>query len=375
MGGDAIKEFQEVLRLDGRVIEAHIHLARLYLAQGNAETAAHFAREAVRIQPQSAVARLLLANAQAKQGDLRAAESELTVLSGAAPSSSAVHASLGSLHLAKRDLVQARRSYVRALELDRNSIEGLAGLTKIDLAEKKYEDVRARLERRLTAAPEDIRVLLLAGTTFLALNDPRSAESMFKQAIQTEPSNLGAYEQLARLYVSEGRLDEARRQFEDLARRDPDSVAAATMVGTILELQGRPEDARRQYEMALAVDPEAAIAANNLAWAYAKSGENLDAALRLAQLAKAKMPDRHEVHDTLGWIYYKKGIFTLAIASLKQSVTAQPDNPVYLYHLGLAYAENGDDSEARRVLEQALRLETDFDGADEARRVLKSLQG
>jgi tetratricopeptide (TPR) repeat protein len=128
------------------------------------------------------------------------------------------------------------------------------------------------------------------------------------------------------------------------------------------------------YEAALAADPETPVAANNLAWIYANAGENLDAALRLAQVAKAKMPSRHEVHDTLGWVYYKMGISTLAIASLKRGVEAQPQNPIYLFHLGLAYAQRGDNPEARRALDRALSLNPDFDGSAEARRVLTSLQ-
>jgi Flp pilus assembly protein TadD len=87
------------------------------------------------------------------------------------------------------------------------------------------------------------------------------------------------------------------------------------------------------------------------------------------------MPDRHEVNDTLGWIYYKKNLPTLAIPPLESSVEKAPENPLYRFHLGLAYAKAGRSDDARRALELALKLKPDFDGADEARSTLASLKG
>ena len=104
-----------------------------------------------------------------------------------------------------------------------------------------------------------------------------------------------------------------------------------------------------------------------------QTGANLDMALQLAQTAKAALPNRPEVNDTLGWIYYRKGLTALAISSLKQSVASDPKEPTYQYHLGLAYAKNGDKDRARQSLEWALAIKSDFDGADDARTVLKSI--
>ena len=84
--------------------------------------------------------------------------------------------------------------------------------------------------------------------------------------------------------------------------------------------------------------------------------------------------DRPEVNDTLGWVYYKKGLASLAIAPFQQSLGKDPDNPVYNYHLGLAYNETGETVKAREALERALKAKAPFAGADEARRVLASLQ-
>jgi tetratricopeptide (TPR) repeat protein len=143
----------------------------------------------------------------------------------------------------------------------------------------------------------------------------------------------------------------------------------------MLQLQNNLPDAIASYEKAIAINPAAAIASNNLAQIYADRNEKLDLALQLAQAAKAALPRSHEVDDTLGWVYLKRKLPDLAITSFKQSLTAQPDNPLYLYHLGLAYVESGNRTLGRQTLEKALNVKPDFDGADDARRVLQTLRG
>jgi Flp pilus assembly protein TadD len=57
---------------------------------------------------------------------------------------------------------------------------------------------------------------------------------------------------------------------------------------------------------------------------------------------------------------------------LKVSAAKDPNNALYQYHLGLAYASSGDAVQARGSLTRALALKSDFDGADQARSLLSS---
>ena len=148
-----------------------------------------------------------------------------------------------------------------------------------------------------------------------------------------------------------------------------------TMAGIILTMQNKEAEARKEYELALAADPQAAVAANNLSWVLADKGEQLDTALQLAQTAKSHMPESGDVSDTLGWIYYKKGLTSLAVSELRQAVARSPASAVVHYHLGLAELKNGGRADARKALEQALKLDPTFSNADDAKRVLSTLAG
>jgi predicted Zn-dependent protease len=97
-------------------------------------------------------------------------------------------------------------------------------------------------------------------------------------------------------------------------------------------------------------------------------------ALQLAQTAKAQLPDRPVVNDTLGWVYYKKGLATLAIPAFRESIDKAPKSAVYQYHLGLASAKAGDNDGARKALTTALQLDPKFEGAADAQRVLSQLK-
>ena len=145
------------------------------------------------------------------------------------------------------------------------------------------------------------------------------------------------------------------------------------MVGMILEVQGKRDQAKGRYEQALQIDPNAAVAANNLAYMYAEQGGNLDVALQLAQTAKQGLPDSAEVSDTLGFVYLKKDLVSLAIPPLEASAKKDPQNWTYQYHLGLAYSKGGEKAKAKQALERALAINASFPGAEEARKTLAGL--
>ena len=89
--------------------------------------------------------------------------------------------------------------------------------------------------------------------------------------------------------------------------------------------------------------------------------------------AKTKLPDRPEINDTVGWVYVKKKMGQAAAEYLELAVAQDPTNPVYHYHLGMAWTGAGEYGRARRSLEKALSLNPNFEGSAEARRALKNL--
>jgi Tfp pilus assembly protein PilF len=114
------------------------------------------------------------------------------------------------------------------------------------------------------------------------------------------------------------------------------------------------------------------VAANNLAFLYAEEGGNLDVALQLAQTAKQHLPNSAEVDDTLGWVYYKKGLPALAMPAFERAAQAAPKRANYQYHLGLAHAGMGQKAQAKVAFDAALKINPALPGAAEALESLKT---
>jgi tetratricopeptide (TPR) repeat protein len=369
----AIEAFNTVLRLNPRAASAKVELSKLYLRMGGADSAVALAGAAVTDNPRRVDARLVLARGLIHRGDHVRAEAILSDLAAAFPDSPVVHAQIGWLNVAKNDAAGARTAFQRALGLDPVQIDALSGILGLDMLARRLHDVRARLEMAIPRAPRDAPLLTLAGRMYSLIGEATEAEQMLTRAISADANFVQAYTLLGRLYLQQSRIEEARVEFERRAERETRPVAALTMVGLICELQNRPDAARRVFEQVIGLDPNAPVAANNLAWIYAEHGGDLDAALQLAHRARTALPESGETHDTLGWIYLKKELFGPSISAFLEAVEREPTNPTFQYHLGLAYARSGDQDRARQALQAALRLRPEFDGANEARRVLAGL--
>jgi tetratricopeptide (TPR) repeat protein len=252
-------------------------------------------------------------------------------------------------------------------------LEPLAALVALDLSGGQQARARSRIESRLQTAPRDSAALVLAARTWGGTGDQAKAEEFLRRAIDADASNFDAYALLGQLYYSQGRLDKALAEYDALAARQPGTSGAATMSAMILQAQGKEQDARQRYERIVDANPRAAVAANNLAYIYASRNEQLDRALQLAQAAKAALPDNPSVNDTLGYVYVKKQLGSLAIPLLKQAIEKLPGEAAIHYHLGMAYAQMGDKAAARQALEKALTLKPNFEGAAEARALLSTL--
>ena len=123
--------------------------------------------------------------------------------------------------------------------------------------------------------------------------------------------------------------------------------------GQIEEAAGNFGDAVACYRKALALDDDNIFVLNNLAYLLSREPSHLEEALALARKAKDQVPDSPEVLDTLGWLYYRKGLYDLAAKELEQAL-AKADWPAIQFHLGLTYNRLGNAAKGRPLLAAAI---------------------
>jgi tetratricopeptide (TPR) repeat protein len=370
---EAIKAYEEVLRREPRPLGAWIALAKLNLAVGSVDKAATYVQQALEVQPKSPVARSLLVRIWLAQHKLDQANTEIAALIKEFPNAPIVLDLVAAQQLANNKPDGARQFYLHAISLSPHDLEAATGLVRLDLAAGKIADAVARVEEGLKQPAPSGGWFLLAAQTFMVAKDYAKAEKTLTRAIEVEPSRLSTYALLGQLLASQGRLEEARKEFELIVQRAPRSISANTMLAILQQMQGKMEPAERQYRAVLALDDQAVVAANNLAWIYAAGHRQLDEALQLAQTAVRQQPAEPHINDTLGWIYYQRKAYHDAIPFLETSAHADPAAPETQYHLGMAYYQDGLWDKARPALQAAVASKAPFDGIEEAKKTLAVL--
>jgi tetratricopeptide (TPR) repeat protein len=317
------------------------------------------------------MALLINAAAELRKGDAGKARAQLNKAQALSPKDARTYVLLGTASLMQKNLTQALKEFQESLSLDPDRVEALNSLTFTMVQQGQHSAAIERAQKHLTLTKMTAEVHQLLGQLNLAAHEPDKATGNLRRAIEIKPDLITAYFLLAQAFIAQNKIDQAIGEYEKIAEKNPGDPGAQTILGTLFDLKRQHAQANEYYERALTINGNFAPAANNLAWNYAEHGGNLDLALPLAQKARELSPDSPEILDTLGWIYYKKGLVDNAIPLLKDSTEKlKNSDPNVLYHLGMAYHRSGRGAESRNALSKALALNRDFSGAEEARRIL-----
>jgi len=373
---EAQTALQDVLNVSPNDSQAINTLASIQLSQAHADIALEQLSKEAAAQPQALGTRLLLAQAHIAKGDLVAAEADLKIalpLATTAAAKSAVLQSDAQLKFVEKQYAQAIKLAGEALDARPQSAVAFSTLGASYVAQKQPDEAIQAMQARLTSTPDwsegvEILAQLAQRTGRLAI-----AEAAFTRALSIDPKSTAAVLGLGDTYFLGQKFDQAQVQYEKAATMQDSSRSYALFrVGQIYERKGEFTKARVSYENSIAADPDNVVAKNNLAWLYAEHGGNMDVALKLAEEAREKAPNDAGIGDTLGWIYVKKGSYEAAVENLKYSAGKEPNNPAYLYHLGMAYYKMGRHAEARKELEAALKM-PNFGDAAGARQILEQI--
>ena len=311
-----------------------------------------------------------------------AARADFTRARDLAPNAPSSHVNLAAVSLAERKADEAMQHYERALSLDPASFDALSGLANLYASQDRYDQAHARVDQAIAARPNTAGLYFLKSVIFGKQRDAQQAEAALRRTLEIDPSFVPALNALGSLYVNTNRPDEAIAEFGRMSQKRPDDPTPYMLIGMVEDGRKNYDASTEAYRRALTVNAENAFAANNLAWNYAEHGKgNLDEAVRLAQGVVQKFPDEPGYADTLGWVYYKKGLHAAAVEQLQKAVRQTgargADSSLYRYHLGVALAALGRKPEARQQLQQALNItkgnKLSPENEAEARKVLASL--
>jgi Flp pilus assembly protein TadD len=152
--------------------------------------------------------------------------------------------------------------------------------------------------------------------------------------------------------VTEGKDEEAIKEWRELAAAHPDDERIFNNLGAALTRTGHYDEAIVQFEKALAINPQYYLVHANLGRALEGAGRNGEA-LREYQLALDHSPDSVEMLLSLGRTLEADGQNEPAVAAFTQVIERQPASAEAHNYLGLALLDSG-------KAEQAAQAEQEF---------------
>jgi tetratricopeptide (TPR) repeat protein len=240
-------------------------------------------------------------------------------------------------------------------------------------AQKDTAAAMQRVQRHAGQHPQSAVLQLFLGEQLVKAGDNAGARKAFLAAKTLNPELGGADLSLAQLDIRENKLSDARGILSRRIAANDSDVPARMLMAAIEQREHNYLEAVEEYRKVLSVEGENAGALNNLAYLLNEYAGQADEALKLAEKAAQLAPENPAVLDTLGWIYYAKGLYPAAVRNLERAVSKQP-TPERKGHLGLAYFKSGDRDRGRKLVYEAMSQDPNLKNLKVFGNVLAELQ-
>jgi tetratricopeptide (TPR) repeat protein len=372
----ARQQFQKAIEIRPDYILARLALAQLQVSRSEFDAALKTAEAILTIDKGNVNARLIESAAlmgQRKFGDSRVM---LDAMLKTNPGSPDVLFQMGVVNLAENKFKDAEEAFRRAYQLNPANSRGLMGIVETNMAQNKTDEALKILQVESDKSPNRSDLLLAMGNTAVRAGKYDFAIQTFTRLLeQTEKGSRQGdiHLRIGETYRRKGDVNASIQELQKARETLPDNIVVLKTLALVLDGAQRKPEARKVYEATLKLDPNDGVALNNLAFLLAETGGDLDDALTKAQRAKQLLPSLYEISDTLGWIYLKKNLADQAIDVFKDLVIKEPNHSTYHYHLGIAYSQKGDKTQALVQLREALKYNPTKDEKDQIQQLIARL--
>jgi len=254
------------------------------------------------------------------------------------------------------DAVGARSALEEALKIDPSDLRALQVLTESYKAQKNGPTPLQKVKEYATRQPRSAPVQDFLGVMLMGQGERSQARVAFNAAKQADPNFIKADLSLVQLDVVDGKLMDARKRLETVLSHNDGNTVAHLWLGNVEEMMGDHDGALAQFRKVVDTNPGNAQALNNLAYLLSEHVNKPDEALKYAEKAVELVSNLPSYYDTLGWIFYRKGLYDSAVKYLERANSVKQQGAVWKYHLAMAYAKAGDVGRGRATFEDALKL-------------------
>lgn len=371
----AKESFERAVALYPDQVEAKRSLAVLESKNGRYQQARGRLDDLLKQRPDDLAALEMMMTLDLVTKNWKGAEQTLAHLRSASRNSYVAFLAEGRLHEAQRRFEESSQAYERAMLLAPGESEPMVSFVKLAVARGHAPHAVARLESLLAARPDHPIAHGLLGEVFAIVGRNSDAESQFREAVRLNPRWTTPWLEWAGLWRSQKKPDIAVQVLQEGLQANPESEELQMLMAAVYSDGGHIDAAIGSYEAVLRLNRKNVLAANNLAAMlvdHKRDQASLEKAFALSRDFEKEAP--HPLFlDTLAWVRLKMGQQEEALRLMKSAVERSPETAILNFHLGIAFFQTGQSTEARHYLSKALKSSEQFQGRQEAEQVLAQI--
>jgi tetratricopeptide (TPR) repeat protein len=362
------QQLGEALRLAPALLAARLDLARMLTGTQGARSALKLLDETPARQKANAEVLVQRNWAWLALGETAPARQSIEQLlhSGRDPE---VVLQLAVTHFMAREYEAARSAVEEVLKSRPDEARGLELLMRIYAAQQQPEKGLQKLAGYAALSPENVAMQRVYAHALNSAGKHADAESVLEKTRQLRPESVDLAMDLAQLEIADGKLDAARQHLTQALPSDTAEGSVGTQLAEVEIAAGNYAAAIELYRKVVQVNSRNVKALNNLAYLLCDFKQQPDEALKYAQQAKELAPENPFTDDTLGWTYYQKGLYSMAVRHL-ESAAARESTARRKFHLAMAYLKAGNSQKGKESLQAALRMDPSIPEAVTAKLVL-----
>ena len=274
---EAVRRYDEILRLDPANADALYYMAMASCQQGRFAEGVDVARRAIAAAPQQARAHNLLGMALSRLGRNGDALSSFDAAIGCEPDFAEAHGNRANALSELGRIEDAVASYERAVTLAPSSVGDWINLGAAQHQLGRHEQAIASYDRAIALQADVPEAHFNRGNVLTHLNRHAEALATFDAMLALGVRNADVLNNRGNVLVKLGRPDEALASFDEALGLTPDHVGALINRGIALKNVGRFDEAVAAYHSALALKPDSADAHYNLANVLTAQGDAVGA--------------------------------------------------------------------------------------------------
>lgn len=355
---DAIKDYNEALKIDNSSTAAHTALAKIYLQSGNLGLAEKQCNAALSVNaPDNYQILLYLTSIYEQQGKFEESIGLLKGILEKRPDDLMAHTQLSILYLETSKYDEALREADKVFTLGRSvNMPPIVYFVKgsVLLQKKDYTNAIFQLRKATEKLPQ-----LAHAHYFLALalseNDQiEEAKTEFNTTIDITPTFLPAQIGLARLLTREGWHKEAIKLCKNILDLDPENVDAMQIIGMVNIKSQDLQSAEKQFKAILELQPS--VGDINLAYLSLVSGQ-LSKCIRQCEAIIKINTEEVKAYNILGLAYMRRGTFDKGIEQFEKVIDIDPGSVDTYINLAKAYVLAGKNEAAIKSLRKLILID------------------